>query len=110
MKLAINNLPAAGIFAGPFSWALSTQENYSAVSYHCAQTAPWAVLLGCLGLACLSLAGAMISLRSQPNDDHEPHTQVRRFLSLLGALCGGLFALVICLQGAGALALSGCER
>jgi hypothetical protein len=109
MRTWVHNFPAAGIFFGPFSWALSTQANYAAVDYFCAHNAAWVALLACLVLACLSLAGALISARSQPSDG-EPNAQTRGFLSLVGALTGGLFALVICLQGAGALALSGCER
>jgi len=110
MKLATDNMPAAGIFIGPLAWALSTQLNYSAISLICAHNASWAFLLGSMGFACLSMAGSILSLRAGYEDADEPQGQARRFLVLIGALTGLLFALVICLQGAATFTLTGCER
>jgi hypothetical protein len=103
--------PGAGLITGPAAWAVSTQAGYATAPLICAHGAWWIVALSAALLASLSLAGAYISARGFPvagawAGDGQP----RHLLRSLGVGAGVLFALVILLQGAAALALTGCER
>jgi len=110
MKRWLFNQPGAGLVSGPLAWAISTQANYSLAQFFCQNEASWMLLMGALALAVLSLAGALVSIQSAPSASTGDSGYPRQFLGILGAGSGILFALVICLQGAAALALNGCER
>jgi hypothetical protein len=107
----IRNHPAAGLIMGPAAWAVSTQAGYAAAPLICAHAAWWLSVLVAGVLASISLAGAYVSSGGfQVPDLRGSNGQPRLLLRGLGAGAGVLFALVILLQGAAALALSGCER
>jgi hypothetical protein len=110
-----NGIEWAGLALGPGAWGLSTQANYSLVSWSC--TAP-ANPIGLVALVLMltALAGAAISWRAWYvagatrnillQEDGRPGS----FLALLSMLIALLFAAVILMQGAAALVLTGCER
>jgi hypothetical protein len=110
MKRWLSNQPGAGVVSGPLAWAICTQANYSLARSFCQHQTPWLLLLGALALATLSLAGALVSIWSAPVAPSSQAGRPRQFLASVGVASGILFALIICLQGAAALALNGCER
>jgi hypothetical protein len=110
MNKLLSNLPGAGLVSGPLAWGLSTQANYSLTTLFCRHQAAWVLLLGALVLANFSLAGAWVSIHSAPVAPSSQNSHPRHFLSVVGTASGILFAGIICLQGAAAFALNGCER
>jgi hypothetical protein len=110
MKRWLSDQPGAGLVSGPLAWAICTQANYSLAEAFCQYQTSWLLLLSALALATLSLAGAFVSIRSAPVAPSSHTGRPRQFLALVGVASGILFALIICLQGAAALALNGCER
>jgi hypothetical protein len=107
---------AAGLFAGPGAWALSTQANYALVPWICAHKVN---LVPVVALACAAaaLGGAFVSWRAWKIGavaESEVGARIteapRPFLGAIGALIALLFALAILTQGAAGLVLNGCER
>ena len=105
----------AGLAAGPFCWAVSTQLNYSLVQWACQRG--WNLLpVIAAVLAVISLAGALLSwLAWRRHDETEVHLpehdgHPRYLLSGIGVGAGVLFGLVIALQGVAALILDPCLR
>jgi hypothetical protein len=107
--------PWAGLAVGPACWALDTQTNYALVQWAC--HGKWNALPVIAGvLAAVSLIGALSSWFAWhrhdgpgfpiPEQDGHPH----HLLSGLGMAAGVLFALVILMQGIGALVLDPCLR
>ena len=104
----------AGLALGPLAWALSTQLNYILPSWQCGRHAypvPWIALI----LAILSVAGAWLSFLAFRNMEVSPadlprKPRTERFVSLVGAGSGALFALGILLQGFAGIVFIGCER
>jgi hypothetical protein len=107
-------VPAAGLYAGPVAWLVSTQANYALVPWVCAHKVR-VIPAVALALIAVSLFGAFLSWRAyavrpaSPGDfsgGGRPH----RFLAGVGVLTAVLFALVIAVHGAAGLFFSGCER
>jgi hypothetical protein len=105
---------AAGLVLGPLAWAVSTQANYILPDVVCGRsTAP--VLGIALALALVAWLGSVLSLlawRRAGFDAVEDAGGGRagHLVAALGVCTGALFGLVIVMQGAAALVLSGCER
>ena len=102
----------AGLAAGPAAWVLSTQLDYSIVSWQCmtkTYPAPW---ISALAIS-MALVGALLSWRAVREPGHgiaPPQTmRTRRFLAGLSAAIAVLFALVMAMQLAAALIFGGCE-
>ena len=110
---ARRGLPAAGIFAGPIAWLVSTQVNYSLTPWSCAHQLRIVPLVA-LALAAASLVGGWVSWRAlrnglgaaEPPDGGRP----RDFLALVGVGMSLIFAAVILLHGTAGLMLDGCWR
>ena len=107
-----NGVPWAGLAAGPAAWAISTQLDYSIVSWQCtakAYPSPWISMLAIL----IALAGAALSWRAVGDPGHgisPPETmRTRRFVAGASAGIGALFALVMLMQMAAGLIFGGCE-
>lgn len=108
-------VPWAGLAAGPAAWAINTQLSYALLPWTCAHgfnvIAPAAVFL-----LSVAISGALLSRRAwltlpshgsvDATDSHQPHKMVAG----IGVALGTLFALVILMQGAASLVLSGCVR
>jgi hypothetical protein len=107
--------PWSGLVAGPLSWMLNTQVNYSLVEWFC--SAGWNLVPAIAAVFTLtSLAGGAISwfvwphheragMRISEQDGH-PHQLVRG----ISVAAGLLFALVIALQGVAGLIVGTCQR
>src|SRR3954466_60103 len=97
-------LPAAGLYAGPVAWLVSTQANYALVPWVCAHKVR-VIPAVALALIAASLFGAFLSWRAyavrraSPGGGGRPH----RFLAGVGVLTAVLFALVIAVHGAAGL-------
>jgi hypothetical protein len=107
-------LPAAGLYAGPVAWLVSTQANYALVPWVCAHKVR-VIPAVALALIAVSLFGAFLSWRAYavrpvPPGDFSDGGRPRRFLAGVGILTAVLFALVIAVHGAAGLFFSGCER
>src|SRR4051794_28743869 len=107
-------LPAAGLYAGPVAWLISTQANYALVPWVCAHKVR-VIAAVALALIAGSLFGAYLSWRAYgvrpvPPGDFSDGGRPRRFLAGVGILTAVLFALVIAVHGAAGLFFSGCER
>jgi hypothetical protein len=106
---------SAGIWIGALAWATSTQLNYSLVPWVCASGMRITPITGGL-LAVVALLGAALSgaafrnrpvrLETQTPQAGTPHTM----LAVLGMGIGVLFALIIIMQAAAGLFLTGCEK
>ena len=111
---SVHGVSWAGLSAGPFAWALSTQVNYILPAWQCDNhryPIPWIAL----GLAVASVAGTCFSLiafrRTQAHPADLPRKpRSERFVALLGVGTGILFALGILLQGFAGIVFIGCER
>src|SRR3954447_8155730 len=108
-------LPAAGLYAGPVAWLVSTQANYALVPWVCAHKVR-VIPIVALALIAASLFGAFLSWRAYaaarptPPEDASGGERPHRFVALVGMLTAGLFALVIAVHGAAGFVFSGCER
>lgn len=107
--------PWAGLLTGAGAWAINQQLNYTLAPWMCGagfRAVPW-ISLAC---ALLALAGGAVSARcwlgrgdsarKVIEDDGLPSL----FLAGIGMSAALLFTLVILLQGAAGLVLTGCER
>lgn len=115
MRSLRNGIDWAGLAAGPSAWAISTQGNYSLMSFVCGwklDPAPPIALL----LVIVALVGAALSWRAWrvSGANHEilleQHGRPRAFLAMVSTLMAILFAAVIVMQGVAGLILTGCER
>jgi hypothetical protein len=102
----------AGLFAAPIAWAISTQLNYMLAPWGCEhhlQLVPLAALV----LAILAIFSGVLSWRAFRSGgaalERERSLRAERFVAMIGLLAAALFALVIVMQGAAALVLTGCE-
>jgi len=107
--------PWAGLAVGPVAWATNTQLNYALLDWSCGRgwnlTPAVAAVLTAISLAAAALSfmawrrhqGLRIPL---PEPDGQPHG----LLSGIGVAAGVLFAVVIAIQGLGALLLGPCLR
>jgi hypothetical protein len=111
---AQSRFAAAGLVLGPLAWAASTQGNYILPDLVCGKsTAP--VLGVSLALGLVAWLGAGLSLlawrRARFDVVQEADGgRAGHLVAALGVGAGGLFGLVILMQGVAALVLSGCER
>lgn len=103
----------AGIFAGPFAWAVSFQTNYALVPWQRANKinlVPWLSAAGVV----VALLGGFLSYRALTTPGHgtePPATErTRRFLAGVGLGIAILAAMIMILQGAAGLVFDGCER
>jgi len=105
----------AGLAAGPFAWALSTQGHYAGVPWACGNPVRFMPLTAAV-LVLVALSGSFLSWRAWRNRRADPVIQSspsgapHGFIAGVGALGGILFAAVIAMQGIAALILTGCER
>jgi hypothetical protein len=102
----------SGLVAGPFSWMLNTQLNYSLVEWFCA--AGWNpvpaiaaifTVTSLIGSAMSGFAWSRAGMRIPEQDGH-PHHLVRG----ISVAAGVLFAIVIALQGIAGLIVGACQR
>jgi hypothetical protein len=105
---------SGGIWIGALAWATSTQLNYSLVPWVCASGArptPW--IAAALGL--IALGGALLSWLAFGSRSTRIETEKSEagspfeMLSIVGVGAGILFAVIIVMQGAASLFLTGCE-
>src|SRR3954464_10123551 len=107
--------PAAGLFAGPGAWAVSTQVNYALTQWFCAGHGSALLIIGVV-LAAVAGLGALISFavespfRDTPDSRPSKAGEPRHWLAILGFFASVLFALIILTQTAAGFFLTGCER
>jgi hypothetical protein len=105
----------SGLVAGPFSWMLNTQVNYSLVEWSCATG--WNPVPAIAALFTVTgLAGAATSWFAWPRlerpgirvpeQDGHPH----HLLCGISVAAGILFAIIIALQGVAGLIVGACQR
>ena len=103
----------AGLITGPAAWAISTQLHYAMAPWICRggwHVVPFSAAL----LVLLALAGAFLSWRhwrrrrSGPMSERPDGGAPYEMLAVLGMLSGPLFALIIVLQAAASLIVTGC--
>jgi hypothetical protein len=97
----------AGLVAGPAAWALHHQLGSNLNFYDCSRAGgPWLVVTG-LALTAIAVAGGGLSMLAWRRTQADP---TRRFIGLLGAMSGGLFALTLLIQTFAAVVLPPCFR
>jgi hypothetical protein len=115
MESLSSTVPWAGLAVGPAVWGLNTQLSYSLVPWTCGHNLNLVAPISGM-LAVVAFAGAFISWRAwrtipakASTDATETHNP-QQFLAGMGAALGGLFGLVIVMQGFASLILSACAR
>ncbi|HYE49010.1 MAG TPA: hypothetical protein VEB20_05435 [Azospirillaceae bacterium] len=115
MSRTLPSLPAAwaGIVLGPLGAALHHLAAASLVYHDCTRGGAALTLGSGLAAALLILAGGVASLRAWrgagvPMD--EPQGGARRFLGALGTCMAVFFLVLVAVQAASGLFLTGCER
>jgi hypothetical protein len=104
----------AGLYLGPIAWGLSTQANYSLVWAQCyfgVTIVTWVALTFALVAAISGLLSFMAFRHAEASpvaNARKPRTE--KFLAMIGALTGLLFASVILLQAYAGIVFTGCER
>jgi hypothetical protein len=107
-------ISSGGIWIGAVAWATSTQLNYSLVPWVCAsgvRPTPWIAV----ALAMIALGGALLSWLAFGSRATRIGTETPEagtpfeMLSIVGVGAGILFAVIIVMQGAASLFLTGCE-
>jgi hypothetical protein len=99
-------LPWSGIIGAAAGWGLTHQIGSNSVFDKCPATSPVPMLLlGLLGLAAIA-AGGLLSRRLWKRGAAE--TEARRFLSLIGMMMSGLFAVALVFQTVSALIIPQC--
>jgi hypothetical protein len=115
MNEAREGISWAGLGLGALALAISTQAGYS-VAYQTCGTSPAVLLLIAAGSLVIALIGGLLSLRSWRRsgqvDGKEPPQRAAPvgMMAAIGVLAALLFSLVIVLQGAASVLLSGCLR
>jgi hypothetical protein len=115
MTRSLSVAPLAGLALGMGAWVISTQFGYTVVTTACGRSfgvVPW-IAIACIGLAAIGglLSWTAWAGRGGPSLREDPEgPQPRRLMAAVSVLAATLFALVIVLQGAAALILSGCQR
>jgi hypothetical protein len=107
--------PWAGLLTGAVAWAINQQLNYALAPWMCgakASAVPWISL----ALAVLALAGGAVSARTWLSREDPVGKVIEEdglpslFLAGIGVSAALLFAMLILMQGAAGLVLTGCER
>jgi hypothetical protein len=115
MAVRASTFPWAGLALGPGAWGLSTQLNYALVPWTCGHgTNVVAPIAGVLAI--VAFVGAFASWRAwqelptrgsiEAPESQQPH----RLLAGIGIALGGLFGLVVVMQGLASLMVSECAR
>jgi hypothetical protein len=105
---------SAGIWIGALAWAISTQLNYALVSWVCVTRVPIIAWIAAV-LVVLALGGgawSAIAFRNRAGrlETNSPAAGTpHQMLAVVGMASALLFAIVIALQGAASLFLTGCE-
>jgi hypothetical protein len=103
--------PWSGIIAGPVAWLLMHQGLGDSLYFDCKVGNPLAaIVFGVISLAILAGAGWLSWLGRRSPEAEGPEPQARFFLSMIGLLLCGLFAVVVLLQLMAGLILPGCYR
>ena len=107
-------VPCAGLIAGPLAWAVNVQLGLILPYSECGVWLKPELLISLLATLC-SLAAAIVSWRARDGNLGAPRHASGfplsyRFVAVLSALSGFLFAYALALQAAAALVLTGCER
>jgi nitrogen fixation-related uncharacterized protein len=112
MNEAREGISCAGLVLGALALAISTQAGYS-LAYQTCGTSPALLILIAAGSLVVALIGGLLSLwswrRSGQVDDNQRSAPVG-MMAAIGTLAALLFSLVIVLQGAASILLSGCLR
>jgi hypothetical protein len=105
----------SGLALGVLAVAVSTEAGYS-LAYRTCGTSPTLLLLIAAGALIVALTGGLLSARAwrgrgRPGLDEAPErARPSGMMAGIGALASLLFSLVILLQGAAGLIISGCLR
>jgi hypothetical protein len=104
----------AGLFAGPFAWAVHQQGNYMLVPVSC-HTGTMFLPAVTLASVAIALIGGWLSLTAwrgfgRANALDNAATENRHFLAGLSMLMSALFLFAILMQGAATLVLGSCQR
>ncbi|NNM73137.1 hypothetical protein [Enterovirga aerilata] len=112
-SLAANLRPCSGLIAGPAVWAANMQLSQILPYADCGGGLRLTSLAAFLGVM-VALGSGYLSWRSAgPAPDtgaESAYPASRRFVAMLGALAGPIFAFAMLLQALSGLFLTGCER
>ncbi|MDB5596389.1 MAG: hypothetical protein JWM36_3350 [Hyphomicrobiales bacterium] len=102
-----------GLASGPGAWALSTQVQYASTPLSCAHGPAVNIVLSLI-FAVIAATGGLLSHAAFRALETTPGAHLQRdprlFVAQVSEWAAALFTLVILLQGAAALFLSGCQR